>query len=175
MLFIKTWRNKSKKISHVISKNVEQINVKGYTKTLPAPRNEDDEQKIRGIRNMFEINSSAIGNGERAEESKVMSPQKNVKEENDVEQSYDAIGNENVIEAQSMVLEKSYCSSYFSTFCRKHRIVSSLVFNHPTLSYFSRGINVAFCIVSASFLITIGLYGTASILVSVLTIIAGLL
>ena len=88
---------------------------------------------------------------------------------------YDAMENDNIVEAQTIVLEKSYCSSYFSTFWRKHRIVSPLIFIHPTLSSFSRGINVAFSVLTASFLITIGIFGMASEYVTTATIITGLI
>ena len=194
ILFIKTWRNKNRKI-HVASKRVEQINVKGYTRTMPVPRNEDVEEKINNIRSMFEINTAnanqnanqnAIQNAHqndnatamnafRIEEAKSIVPPNIERDDNEAEQSIDVIGNDNVIEAQTSKLEQSFCRSYFSTFWRKQRIVSPLVFNHPTLSFFSRGINVAFSLIQGSFLIVIGLLGMTSEFVSVLTIIAGLI
>ena len=125
---------------------------------------------------MFEMNgaNSAAMNASRVEESKAMAPPNFERDDNEAEQSIDGVGPDNVIEAQTLKLEQSYCKSYFSTFWRKHRIVSSIVFTHPTLSNFSRGINVAFCIAQAWFIIAIGLLGMTSEIISVLTIIAGL-
>ena len=125
---------------------------------------------------MFEINgtNSPAKNASKVEESKVMVPPINERDYNEAERSIDWVGSDNVIEAQTLKLEQSYCKSYFLSFWRKHRIVSSIVFTHPTLSNFSRGINVAFCIAQAWFIIATGFLGMISEIISVLTIVAGL-
>ena len=175
LLFIKTWRNRNIRI-YVANRRNDQIDLKGYIKTLPNPRNEYADEKCNNIRSMFEmngVNSSAM-NASRVEESKAITPPFNQKDDNEIEQSIDGVGTDNVIEGQSIKLEQSYWKSYFSTFWRKHRIVSSIMFSHPTLSNFSRGINVAFCIAQACFIIAIGLLCMDSEVIAVITIIAGL-
>ena len=147
-----------------------------YYKTLPNPRNEDVNEKMNNIIRMFEMNgaNSAAMNASRVEEAKAMVLPNIERDYNEAEQSIDLVGPNIVMEAQTLKLEQSYCKSYLLSFWRKHRIVSSIVFSHPTLSKFSRGLNVAFCIAQAWFIIAIGLLGMTSEIISVLTIIAGL-
>ena len=73
---------------------------------------------MNNIRSMFEMNgaNSAAMNASRIEESKAMAPPNIERDDNEAEQSIDGVGPDNVIEAQTLNLEQSYCKSYFSTF-----------------------------------------------------------
>lgn len=166
IVFIKSLRSRNIKVYVVNTK--DKVNVKGYTKTAHAPV--DDEKMdpakpvIAPMKSMQDFYPKQAKN--QNEEAKMNKYKEDA--------SFEAMNNEiidktpsdeNDLKPQEHKLTKSYCSSYCSTILKKQRFISPLLFSHPQMSYFSRGLalvlslSLAFLIPTSSLLVLKGPLG----------------
>ena len=172
-LFIKTWRNRNLKVKFVNS----EINKQGYTKTMPAPPlNEEPNENSKRASNIFHVDRKTTIKCVKIEEAKWIEVKKSNRVENYLDKSVEEFGNsnENSADMHKFKFRKSYFSNYVHTLWRKHWIISPLFYNHPNLTYFSRGINVWICSLQGFLLISLGLLGMSSPIISFIMILLSL-
>lgn len=161
-LFCRTLRSRNIKVYAINSEN--KVKVQGYTKTVnnvdderrPRPQlgevavQKEDAQKVYG----FEPEKEDFEDEKEEEKKQELKEEKKEDTKSKDDQSLDQsqekmnlylqneiVGGENNLNKQENNNgQNSFSSSYCSTITKKHRLLSPMIYDHPTMSFFSRGI-----------------------------------